>query len=196
MNKVSNSPVISEAVGVFVDADTMEQAITALKAADFHARDLGLLASEDAVKEQLGHVYQEVSHEEEPGSVPTAFVARDNLGDTPHALLGTLYIMGTAIGGGAVVATAGILGGALAAAAATVAVFSGVGAVMAVIAHESNVELLHEQVDEGHLLLFVRYPNEQRGKLALKLMSEHGAMDTRIISAKPVQRKELHESHS
>ena len=49
---------IREAVGVFGDADTMQQAIDDLLSSGFDHADLSLLASESTVDEKLGHKYK------------------------------------------------------------------------------------------------------------------------------------------
>ena len=104
-----------------------------------------------------------------------------------HALLGTLYMTGAAVAGGAVVGSAGILGGAVAAAAATTAVFAGIGALLAGIIHESDAEYLEEQVDEGHLVLFVRTKDAEQEQRALEILKQHAAFDPRIHTVKPAK---------
>ena len=140
-----------------------------------------MLGGENTVREKLGHLYTDVNKDQASPDAPnTAFVARDSIGDTAHALFGTLYIVGSAIAGGAVVGTAGILGGALAVAAATAAVFGGIGVVLGAIISKSDAEYLEEQVDEGHLLLFVRTRDGDHEKLAVQTLAAHAAFDPRI----------------
>ena len=146
MTRKSATPSIREAIGIFFDAKHLEAAITDLKSKGFRDEDLGLLAGENTVREKLGHLYTDVNKDQASPDAPnTAFVARDSIGDTAHALFGTLYIVGSAIAGGAVVATAGILGGALAVAAATTAVFGGIGVVLGAIISKSDAEYLEER---------------------------------------------------
>ncbi|MEZ5491115.1 MAG: hypothetical protein R3F50_12465 [Gammaproteobacteria bacterium] len=176
---------IREAVGIFFDSHKLEETIKDLQESGFQHDEIGLLAGKFTVREKLGHLYEEINEDADSSGAPdTAFVAKESVGDTVHALLGTLYLTGAAVAGGAVVASAGILGGAIAAAAATTAVFSGVGALLAVIIHESDAEYLEEQVDEGHLLLFVRTQDEEREELAVNILSRHAAFDPRVYSLK------------
>lgn len=181
MKKSPETAPLREAIGVFFDAKTLEKAIVDLKAAGFNSKELGILASEFSVREKLGHLYTETNKDEGDPSAPNvAFVAKNSIGDIPRAFLGTLYLFGAAVTGGAVVASAGILGGAVAVAVATTAVFGGVGAVLAGIVHETDAEYLEEQVDEGHLLLFIRTIDTEREKKAIEILSKHSAFDPRI----------------
>lgn len=181
MNRDHNTDSIREVVGIFFDSEKLGEAITELKSSGFNNEELGLLADELTVKEKLGHVYANINKDEaDPHAPNTAFVAKDAIGDVPHALFGTLYIVAAAVAGGAVVASAGILGGALAVAVATTAVFGGVGAVLAGILNKSDAEYLEEQIDEGHLLLFVRAENRQKEQKAVEIMSNHSAFDARV----------------
>ena len=184
MNSKTESLPIREAVGIFFDTKKLEETIAELKSSGFESDELGLLAGEHTVRENLGYIYAEVNKNETSPSAPnTAFVAKESKGDIPHAMFGSLYLVGTALAGGAVVASAGILGGAVAVAVATTAVFGGVGAVLAGIIHESDAEYLEEQVDEGHLLLFIRTRDTEHENLALKILSKHAAFDPRIHAA-------------
>ncbi|MEZ5489152.1 MAG: hypothetical protein R3F50_02390 [Gammaproteobacteria bacterium] len=183
MSEPSTIAPIREAVGIFFGSEKLEETIQDLQDAGFQHDEIGLLAGKFTVRQKLGHLYEEINEDSaDPEAPDTAFVAKKSVGDTVHALVGTLYMTGAAVAGGAVVASAGILGGAVAAAAATTAVFSGIGALLAVIIHESDAEYLEEQVDEGHLLLFVRTRDEEKEKLALEILSRHAAYDPRVYT--------------
>ena len=73
--------------------------------------------------------------------------------------------------------------------AGAVAVAGFVGGAMSLILHESDAEYLEEQIDEGHLLLFVRTENPEREKVALDILSRHGAYDVRICEAPATKRQ-------
>lgn len=181
MKNDTNTHTTREAVGIFFDAKTLEDTITDLKASGFLADELGLLASEFAVRENLGHLYTDVNEHGGSEDAPeTAFVSKGSTNEISHAMFGSLYIIGTAVVGGAVVASAGILGGGVAVAVATTAVFGGVAAVLGGILHKSDADYLEEQVDEGHLLLFVTTKDSEHEKKAVEIMSKHSAFDPRI----------------
>ncbi|MEX0618329.1 MAG: hypothetical protein WDZ76_04045 [Pseudohongiellaceae bacterium] len=181
MKKDEHKEKVREAVGIFFDADTLERTIGDLKAAGFKTEEIGLLAGKDTVKEQLGHVYQEVD-QTGPDAPHMAFVARESVNNTTHAYLGSTYFIGAVAAGGAAVATAGILGGAMMAALASVATAGGVGAIVAKIISKSDADTLEEQVDEGHLLLFVRTMDETAEKKALEILARDAALDPKIYT--------------
>lgn len=181
MTETTATNTIREAVGIFFDLDQLEGAVANLKSAGFSADKIGLLAGEYTVRENLGHLYETVNRQENrPNSPNKAFVAKQSVGDTVHAVFGTLYIVGTAVAGGFVVASAGILGGGVAVAIATTAVFGSLGAVLAGIIHKSDAEYLQEQVEEGHLLLFVRTDDAGSERNAVNILAKHSAFDARV----------------
>lgn len=176
-----NEAPIREAVGIFFDADHLEQAIEELSAAGFDREELGLLASEYAVRQRLSHLYERTSEHPDVGNAPaTAFVKKESIGDTIHGLAGSLFFVGSTTAAGAVVASAAVLGGGLLSAVTGVAAIGAIGAVMALLIHESDAEYLEEQVDEGHVLLFVRTPNATREEQAVAILSRHSGYDARI----------------
>jgi hypothetical protein len=106
------------------------------------------------------------------------------MGDTVHGLIGSLFFVGMTVASGAIVASAAVLGGGLLAAIAGAATVIGlVGGAMSLILHESDAEYLEEQVDEGHLLLFVRTKDAQQEKASVDILSKHGAFDAKVYEA-------------
>lgn len=91
-------------------------------------------------------------------------------------------LLGATTAAGAAVATAGVLGGALVVAATGTAAFAAIGAVLAAIIHESDADYLEEQVDEGHLLLFVRTKDSEHEAKAVDILSKHCGFDARVYS--------------
>ncbi|MBI1985945.1 MAG: hypothetical protein HYS64_04570, partial [Rhodospirillales bacterium] len=71
---------VREAVGVFHDAESLEDAIEELMVAGFDRAEISLLAGEKAVVEKLGHRYKKVEElEDDPNVVRAAYVERDSL---------------------------------------------------------------------------------------------------------------------
>lgn len=108
-----------------------------------------------------------------------------------HAWLGSLFFAGATTAAGAAVVSAAVLGGALLAAATGAAAIGGVGAAMALILRESDAEHLEQQVDEGHLLLFVRVRDAAAEQRAIDILSRHSAYDARVHSVRDEQRAEV-----
>jgi outer membrane lipoprotein SlyB len=81
---------------------------------------------------------------------------------------------------GAAVATGAIFGGALLAAVAGAVGVGAIGALISGIIHQSDAEYLEEQIDEGHLLLFVRVNDPAQEKLAVAILTRHSGYDARV----------------
>jgi hypothetical protein len=186
----SDALPVRETVGIFFDSQHLHEAIDELESSGFDLAELGLLAGEDTVKKKLGDHYTEINaSNDEPGGPRTAFVADKSIGDTAHALIGSLFFVGTTAASGAIVASAAVFGGSLIAIVGGMAALVGLtGGAMSMIIHESDAEYLEEQVDEGHLLLFVRTDDSEREKLALDVLSRHGAFDAKVYEAPAVNK--------
>jgi outer membrane lipoprotein SlyB len=175
---------ITEAVGVFAGANAIDAAIAELAAAGFERAEFGLLASESSVLASLGDVYTRTAASPDDSNAPnTAFVAAQSVGDTVHAYLGTLFYAGTTVAAGAAVATAAVLGGALIAAITGAAAIATIGAALALIIHESDAEELEQQVEEGHLLLFVRVRDATHEQQAVEILRKHTPIEVKVVRA-------------
>jgi hypothetical protein len=184
MGSKDSSNTIREAVGIFFEIDHLHEAVDELVASGFSFEDLGLLAGQDTVRQRLGEFYSEVNESAGgPEGPSTAFVAEKSMGDTVHAFLGTLFFVGTTAASGAAVASAAVLGGSLVPAVAGAAAMGAIGGALALIIHQSDAEHLEEQVDEGHLLLFVRTEDADEEASAVDILSRHGAFEAKVYDA-------------
>ena len=183
MEKDTNPPVVREAVGIFFDAKTLREAINDLLSAGFDHAAVGLLAGEFTVRQSLGDLYTQANEfSNSPNAPRMAFVAKTSSEDLLHGGLGVLSFAAVSAAGAAVVATAGVLGGGIMAAAAGVAALGAVGRILGALIGENDAEHLEEQVDEGHLLLFVRTGGPAQEKLASDILSKHSGYDVRIYT--------------
>jgi hypothetical protein len=184
MKTRSNKLAVREAVGVFLESDSLHKAVDDLTAAGFSVEQLGLLAGEHTVRQRLGDFYTWINESaDKEGGPRTAFVTNNSVGDTFHSLVGSLFFVGTTVASGAAVASAAILGGALVAAIGGAVVLGGVAGAMALIINESDAEYLEKLLDEGHLLLFVRTDDPDLEKKALQILSKHGTYEARAYTA-------------
>ncbi len=120
----------------------------------------------------------------ETGSSPaTAFVSREGGGEAAQSLGGSLYFLGTTGAMGAVVASSAVLGGALFAGIGGVVAVGVVGAVVASVIHQSDADYLRQQVDDGHILLFVRVLDPSREQQVLDILTRHYAVDAKVYEA-------------
>lgn len=180
----SDKKFVREAVGVFAGGSAVQAAIEELIGAGFDRTALGLLASEYAVRETLGDFYARTNEQADDSEAPnTAFVARKSIGDTVHAYLGSLFFAGTTVASGAVVASLAVLGGSLVAAAAGAAAVGAMAGALALIIRQSDAEHLEEQIDEGHLLLFVRTLDPEHESRAIEILSKHTPIEVEVVTA-------------
>lgn len=174
--------MIREAVGIFLDKEDLQRAIDDLLAAGFERSAFGLLAGERTVKEKLGDIYESTNQfMGSPNSPNTAFVHKESVGDTFHALIGQLSFLGVTTLAGAAVLSAGVLGGALIAASAGAIAVGAVGAVVGMILHQSDAEYLEEHLNAGNLVLFVRVKDSVQEAKAKAILSKHCNFDVNHI---------------
>ena len=178
----SNSePSIREAVGIFFNADHLKEAIKALLASGFTPVELGLLASEQVVERSLGDFYTRTNEDPDSPKAPAiAFVGRESSAETASTLGGSLFFVGTSGVMGAVVASSAVLGGALFAAIGGIVGVGIVGALVAKIIHQSDADYLQQQVDEGHILLFVRMADSAKEQQAIDVLTRHSGVDVKM----------------
>lgn len=183
MTRNTDEQTVREAVGIFFEASHLKEATDDLLQSGFEQAELGLLAGEEAVQRALGNVYKRTGESlESPDAPCTAFVAEESVDDISHAGLGSLMLLGATTAAGAAVATAGVLGGALLIAATTTAAITAIGGVLAAIIHESDADYLEEQVDEGHLLLFVRTKDPEHEAKAVEILAKHCGFDPKVYT--------------
>jgi hypothetical protein len=172
MKDQTMSSTIKEAVAAFDTADALDAAVFALETHGFDRAAFSVLASEDAVKQKLGHRYRQVKElEDEPNAPRATFFSRvsrleaDYLPAPALAGIGALVVagIGTVI---PVLVAAGI--GAL------------LGAALGRVLHEQHAKLVSEQLARGGLLLWVNVRNENDEKTALEALSTHAAHDVHI----------------
>ena len=165
---------VCEVIGVFHTPDDLESAIDELLSSGFDRAELSLLASEAAVAEKLGDYYLTASDMADDPAVPrAAFVSTAANGDAEGALIGGLAYVGATVAIGAVVMS----GGALAAAIAAAVLAGGTGGLIgSVLAHwvgHHHAAYLHDQIDNGGLLLWVRAWNVSDEARALEIIAKH-----------------------
>ncbi len=173
MTKVNESEIKKDQVGIFFEADTLENAITELKSIGIDYEQLGLLSEESSLKGKLGHIYEKIANASDGNSPDTVFVDEESVGSAPYAAIGGLSFVATALGGGAILASAGVLGGALAVATATPVVIGLAGLLAGYVLNQSDANALQEQVEAGHLLLFVRTSENRLKEQVAKVLEKH-----------------------
>ena len=179
------SNTVREAVGIFLDVGTLENAIDELRHAGFGRTDLGLLADEHTVSQTLGRLYARVNDpKNDPNKPPIDWIRAESMGDVVHGLVGAVVFAGAATAAGAVIATVGLFGGAIVTAGVAAVSVGGLGAVLAGIITKNDAEYLQEQIDRGHVLLIVRTRDLAHESRAVEILSKHSPFETRVCSIK------------
>jgi hypothetical protein len=181
MDAAKETQMIREAVGVFHDRDTFEDAVEDLMSAGFDRSELSLLASEQAVEQKLGHAYEKVQDLEDDAGVPrAAFVGNHSLAEARTGIIGGLAYIGAMVATGAVVAS----GGSVAAVIAAAAIAGGGGGLLggwaARFLGRDRAKHLQHQLDHGGLLLWVRVRDEAHERRALEILKRCGAEDVHV----------------
>jgi len=181
MTTGENGNQTREAVGVFGDADTMQQAINDLLSSGFDHADLSLLASEETVEEKLGHKYKKVAEIEDDAAVPrTRYVSQEAISEGEYVFTGGLVLLGALGAVGIVVASGGALAAALTGAAVGGGTWGLVGEILAKFIGEDHSRHIEEQLTHGGLLLWVRCLNSEREKSAMEILSKHSGRDVHV----------------
>lgn len=172
---------IREAVGVFDNPQTLQEAVDDLLTSGFNRAELSLLAAEGTVEEKLGHKYRKITELEDDPSVPRCcYVSTESIGDAEGGLIGGLMYVGATVAGGAVVISGGTLALVIAAAAIAGGVGGVLGSILARLIGGHHAVHLQEQLDHGGLLLWVRTWKPEDEKRASDILSKHSGRDVHV----------------
>lgn len=178
----------TEAVAVFDDAESFQGAIDELLSSGFNRAELSLLASDEAIEEKLGHMYQRAQEVEDDTTVPrAAYVSTEAIGDAEGALIGGLAYVGALASAGAIVASGGTLAGAIAAAAMAGGAGGLIGSALAKLVGEHHADHIQDQLSRGGLLLWVRTWDKDREARALEILSKHSGQDVHLHALREVR---------
>lgn len=186
MTDTDDRKTVREAVAVFIDPQRLKSAIRELLASGVSRERIGLLASEHSVRESLGDFYTHTNKSGDADEGPvTAFVDKNsNSQQQQDSLGGSLFFAGTTGAMGAVVASSAVFGGALLAALSGVVAVGAVGAMAGKIIQQSDADYLQQQVDEGHILLFVTIDDPHREQEIVDLLNRHRGQDIKVHEVK------------
>jgi hypothetical protein len=173
--------ITREAVGIFHGPEELQSAIDELLSSGFHRAELSLLASEQAVMEKLGHRYQRV-HDlaDDPATPRAAYVSTEAIGDAEGALIGGLMYVGATVATGAIVVSGGTLAAAIAAAAVAGGAGGLIGSVLAKWVGHHHAHYLHEQLEHGGMLLWVRTWTAADEERAIEILRKFSAENVHL----------------
>ena len=170
-----------EAVGVFHDEASLQNAVDELLIACFDRASLSLLAGERTVEQKLGHKYDKVAELEDDLSVPRiAFVGKDSRVEGETAIISGLGYVGALGAVGAIVASGGTVAAAILGAAAIGGVGGLIGVALTRFLEHHHADYLQEQLDRGGLLLWVSLRSPDQENKVRKILTRSGAEDVHV----------------
>jgi hypothetical protein len=172
---------VREAVGVFHDAESFQNAVEDLMKAGFDRSELSLLAGARAVEQKLGHAYQKIQELEDDPTVPrAAYVGNHSLAIGRIGIIGGLAYIGAVVGAGAVVASGGTLAAVITAAASAGGGGGLLGGWAAGFLGRDRAQALQQQLDRGGLLLWVHVRDAAHAERATEILTGNGAEDVHV----------------
>ena len=172
---------IREAVAVFNDVDSFQDALDDLQTHGFSRRHISVLADAGTVEKKLGHIYRRVEEEEDNPKAPrTIFVPLESIGEAEGALIGFPLYVAAVAATAIVVASGGTLLTAIMAATGAGAGGALIGNIFAGMVAKHHADYIQNQIDHGGLLLWVNLPDKAHEKRAVEILSKHSAHDVHV----------------
>lgn len=170
-----------EAVGLFHDERTLQDAVDELLISGFNHADLSLLAGHRAVEARLGGMFERVADlEDRPDVAFQAFVDSDSRSEGKGALIGGLFYVGAVAAAGMVVASGGAVAALVLGTAAGGGAGGLIGAALARFLEKQHAHTLQAHLDKGGLLLWVHTPDEAHERKAVEILRRAGAEDAHV----------------
>lgn len=180
-NPQQATTTVREAVGAFHTWKDLQAAVDALTARGFDRSDLSLLASEKAVGEKLGHVYEKVAELEDDAAVPrTAYVGKDSMVEAKTFAISGLGYVGALAAIGAIVASGGTLAAVIGGAAVAGGLGVGLGTYLTRAIGRERAESVQAQLKKGGLLLWVQTRDADHEARAVEILKAHGGDDVHL----------------
>jgi hypothetical protein len=170
---------IREAVGLFDNISSLQDAVRALENTAFPRQDISVLGNRKDIEEKFGSKAVSPAVAEDNPEAPRQSPVR-----TEEQVIGAGALVGSAAYIGAVAAA--IAAGAVSVPATIAAVALGggsgalAGGILAKVMGDHYTQEIKEQVDKGGLLLWVRTPDEEREHIACDIMQAHGAKHVKV----------------
>lgn len=170
---------VREAVALFDDVESLEQAIDELLEHGFDRADISLLATKSAVEEALG---DEPAREiEDDARAPrTAYVSTESVGDAEGALVGIPMYVGAVTAAGLAAAAGGPLAVLIGAAVAVGGAGALLGGILARMLDDRRAEEIGAQLDRGGLVLWARVWTPEQEALAKATLAAHSGHDVHL----------------
>ena len=173
---------VREVGATFDKVAAFEDAVDALKDAGVRDLDISMIASHDAVKSRLGHIFEPIDGSDVSATSEPIFTNRDDIKHGKAAAIGLPAYIGASGAGIAIVATGGTLAFAAVVAAAAAAAGSGIGSLFARAIGKHHAKYMQDQLALGHLLLWVRARDTKDETRLIRLMQDLGGTNVHAHS--------------
>lgn len=170
---------MKEAVGLFSDIDSLQEAVKELEATDFPRDAISVIGPRDRIEKKFG--LSQISPEladlssETPRSAPPR--SEEKVIGAGALVSGSAYIgaMGVALAAGAVT-----IPGIIAAAAIGGVGGATAGGIVAKLLGDHFDKDIEQQIEKGGMLLWVRTPDTAREEKACNILEKYGARHIRL----------------
>ena len=177
----NNSRKLREAVGVFDDVDSLEEAIFDLQSHGFNRADLSVLADEKTIARKTGHLYDRVEDIEDDEEMPRkVFISNDSLYTLEGATISMSMLVAAIIAAGVAMSNQAELTVILAASAISASIGGIIGGFLAHIIRKKHLDYIKEQLQHGGMVLWVRTCDKPHEQQAEKILKNHHAHDVHI----------------
>ncbi len=185
MQEMGYNKTFTEAVAIFHDAQSLQATIDELLTNGFDHAELSVLASEQAIRDKLGHDYKSTADlEDDPDAPRGDYVPDEIIGSAQGGIIAAAGYFPAVIGLLAVVASGGTLLGQIAVAAIAGGAGAAVGATRAIVIRNVHAKHLEQHLRHGGLLLWVRTHDAAHEKEALEILSRHSGEDVHLHTMK------------
>ena len=187
---------VREAVGVFADERSYQEAIDELLSSGFDHADISMLAAEKTVQEKLNNTYTQTTDLTDTTGKHTHrrhYVATESVGNAKGVMIGGLLYVGALVAAGPVILSGGTL--AAASAAAVVAGGAGgfLGSVLSKWLGDSEGKHIQTQLENGGLVLWVHTRDADHERRAIEIMQRHSGQDVHGHTV-PIERETAQET--
>jgi hypothetical protein len=187
---------VREAVGVFADERSYQQAIDELLSSGFDHGDISMLAAESAVQQKLKNSYTQTTDLADTSGQDVQrrhYVATESVGNAKGVMIGGLVYVGALVAAGPVILSGGTLAAAIAAAAVAGGAGGFLGSVLSKWLGDSEGRHLQTQLENGGILLWVHTRDAEHERRALEIMNRHSGRDVHSHEL-PLHRERAQES--
>lgn len=183
-----------EALGLFDDMESLQTAIRELENTAFPRDSISILGARHDLEHSFGSAQIEPYLAEDDPAAPRAAPVRDE-----EHTIGAAVLVGCGAYIGAVAAGITLASASLPVTFMAIILAGGCGAALAGALvnalkdrHDRNI---HEQIDQGGLLMWVHTPDEERERLACDILERHGAHDVHVHDMPTYQARDIRNQH-